>query len=115
MGYRIKWTEYRDDIIRDGREAGTTWDGIAAQLGFTRYAIIERAKAIGVWEAVAHRLREKQAPRSPEPMPAGHSESWGAITRGTWLDGQEYRYQPPKIGGKSVAARLVEMAMREAA
>ena len=111
----IKWTEYRDDIIRDGRENGTTWDGIAAQLGFTRYAIIERAKAIGVWEMVARATPQKAAERSYEPLPPGHPASWGAITRGTWLDGAEYRYQAPIVRGKPVAAQLVEMAMREAA
>ena len=115
MGARIKWTEYRDDIIRDGREAGTTWDGIAAQLGFTRYAIITRAKEIGAWEMVARATQKKAPERSYEPLPAGHPASWGAITRGTWLDGAEYRYQAPNVWGKPVAAQLVEMAMRDAA
>jgi hypothetical protein len=86
MPRKTVWTEGQDTQIRRLRTEGATWDIIALALGLTRWTVIERARSIGA---------ERRPPNAVtvvdesdrEPLPAGHAESWGAINRGTGLEG----------------------------
>lgn len=93
MPPRIVWTDGKDQIIRDGRATGATWDRLAAILGVSRWAVIMRGEAIGVPKP--YRAPSVRTEAEREPYPPGHPETWGAITRGTVLDGARYAYQSP--------------------
>lgn len=89
------WTAPRDGLLRGLRAEGRSWDAIAGALGISRWAAIERGRAVGAQKPPA-------PPRPPpgmslwrEPLPAGHPVSWGAITAGTVLDGMDYPWPPP--------------------
>lgn len=88
MGKRIVWTDGQDMRIRRLRTEGATWDTIAAQLGLARWTIIERAAWLGVRPPLATTAFLDDVMRPP--LPAGHPDSWGAINRGTALEGHPY-------------------------
>lgn len=90
MPKKLVWTDGQDTQIRRMRGEGAQWDAIAEVLGLTRWTVIERGRRLGVSRRPVH------APVMPldlerPPLPAGHTESWGAITRGTPLDGTPFR------------------------
>lgn len=91
MPRRNIWTEGQDAQIRRLRTEGTNWDGIAQALGMSRWTVSERGRRLGAFK------RPTRAPAGPqddrEPLPAGHPDSWGAITVGTALEG--VLFQPP--------------------
>jgi hypothetical protein len=84
------WTEGQDTQIRRLRTEGASWDIIALVLGLARWTVIERGKVIGV-----ERPPPNAVPCLDEsgraPLPAGHPDSWGAITRGSLLEGARFR------------------------
>jgi hypothetical protein len=89
MPPKTVWTDPKDDEIRRLRLEGATWDAVAASLGLSRWTVIERARRLGV------RLRQARfAPPALDLdrpcLPPGDPMSWGAITRGTVLDGVPY-------------------------
>lgn len=90
------WKQDEDDYLIQAVRAGIFYDKIAARLGRSRSAIIERRKKLRI-------EREPDAgPPVNDPMedaprmifrsalPAGDPITWGAITRGTWLEGVPY-------------------------
>ena len=90
MPKKTVWTEGQDTQIRRLRTEGANWDVIALALSLARWTVIERARAIGA---------EKRPPNAAivlddadrEPFPAGHAETWGAINRGTALEGVSFQ------------------------
>ena len=88
MPKRIVWSDAQDSQIRRLRMEGASWDGIAASLGLSRWAIIERGRRIGARSPV----REAPVPedRGRDPLPAGHPRSWNVITGGTVLENTPY-------------------------
>jgi len=86
------WAKARDEQLRDLREAGLTWDGIAEAMGLGRNTVLERARKIGI------RMWRPRAPaalveaRDRPPRQAGHPQTWGMITAGTVLEGERYPY-----------------------
>jgi hypothetical protein len=86
------WAKARDEQLRDLREAGLTWDGIAEAMGLGRNTVLERARKIGI------RMWRQRAPaalveaRDRPPRQAGHPQTWGMITAGTVLEGERYPY-----------------------
>jgi hypothetical protein len=86
------WTAARDAQLRDLREAGLTWDRVAAAMGLGRNSVLERARKIGVrmWRQAAP-AAEVEA-RDRPPRQAGHPQTWGMITAGTVLEGERYPY-----------------------
>ena len=85
MPRKAVWTEGQDAQIRRFRTEGASWDLIALALSLSRWTVIERARAIGAERRPANAAsRMDEADR--QPLPAGHSESWGAINRGTSLE-----------------------------
>jgi hypothetical protein len=85
MPRKLIWTEGQDAQIRRLRTEGASWDLIALALGLARWTVIERGRAIGVERAPVNAVPVlDEADR--QPLPAGHSDSWGAINRGTSLE-----------------------------
>jgi hypothetical protein len=90
MPRKTVWTEGQDTQIRRLRTEGASWDVIALALGLARWTIIERARAIDVERPPANAVAVMdQSDR--EPLPAGHTDSWGAINRGTCLECVPFR------------------------
>ena len=89
MPKKLTWTEAQDSQIRRLRAEGASWDAIAAALGFTRWAIIERGRRIGAQAPPREFVPPPEDPRR-DPLPPGHPRSWGAITDGTLLEGSPY-------------------------
>jgi hypothetical protein len=84
MPRRNIWTEGQDTQIRRLRTEGNNWMTIAQTLGLSRWTVSERGRRLGVFK----RPRRLAAiPDERLPLPAGHTDSWGAITRGTCLEG----------------------------
>ena len=84
MPRRNIWTEGQDAQIRRLRTEGTNWDMIAQALGLSRWTVSERGRRLGVFK------RPRRGPVPPDDrqtLPAGHPDSWGAITKGTCLEG----------------------------
>ena len=97
------WKPEEDEYLAQAVCAGLFYDEIAARLGRSRSAIIERRK----------KLRVERQPETPAPapvndpmadaprtvfrtaLPAGDPITWGAITAGTWLEGAPYPLDPP--------------------
>ncbi len=90
MPGKTVWTDGQDGQIRRLRTEGAAWDVIALALGLARWTVIEHARAIGVERPPAHAVTILDESERP-PLPAGHVESWGAITRGTSLETVPFR------------------------
>ncbi len=92
MRAHVHWTQELDERLKALREAGVTWDGIAAAMGLGRNTVLERGRKIG-----ARRLRARPVPaveeaRDRPARQAGHPATWGLLTAGTLLDGEAYPY-----------------------
>ncbi len=92
MPRKTLWTEGQDSQIRRLRTEGASWDMIALLLGLPDDEVRDRARQLGVERRPAHAaIALDESERAP--LPPGHAESWGAINRGTVLDGT--RFRPP--------------------
>lgn len=89
MPKKLPWTDAQDAQIRRLRAEGANWDCIAALLGLTRWAVIERGRRIGARLPPADFIPPPENPNR-DPLPPGHPRSWGAITAGTVLADQPY-------------------------
>ncbi len=90
MPRKLLWSEGQDTQIRRLRSEGADWDLIAQTLGLTRWAVIERGRRLGVSRRPAHAPAVREEP-DRAPLPAGHPDSWGAITAGSPLEGAPFR------------------------
>ncbi len=89
MSQQFTWSNAQDTQIRRLRAEGATWDGIAAVLGRGVAMVRERGRRIGALRPPPdHELPPEDPTR--EPLPAGDERSWGAITKGTVLEGEPY-------------------------
>jgi hypothetical protein len=89
MPHKLCWTHVTDARLKRLRVEGASWDDIAAELGISRNAAIERGRRIGA------RRPPPSATAPPEdpdrlPLPPGHDASWGALVAGTLLNGRRY-------------------------
>ena len=91
MPKKLVWTEGQDTQIRRMRSEGAQWDAIAEALGLTRWTVIERGRRIGCSRRPAHAPAVPHQDLERPALPAGHAESWGAITRGTPLEHVPFR------------------------
>jgi hypothetical protein len=94
MPKKIVWTDAQDSRIKRMRAESASWDSIAVAVGVTRWTVIERGRRIGA------RLPPpdfEPAPEDPErlPLPPGHPDTWGAIIKGTALEGMPYPIPVP--------------------
>ncbi len=93
MPAKLEWADSMDEQLLQLRRERAPWDVIARRMQLSRNTVIERARRIGV----AKRSKIGIAPPVVEsddraPRPSGHPLTWGAITRGTVLEGAEYPY-----------------------
>ena len=89
MPEKLLWTAPRDAQLKRMRAQGTAWDGIAAALGVSRNAVIERGRRIGARLPPPEHIPDPEDPDRP-PLPPGHPVSWGAIVAGTCLADTPY-------------------------
>ena len=90
----LVWTERADETLYTLRGEGRSWDAIAAVLGISRWAAIERGRRIGAQKPEPPPRAQDDGQAGREPLPAGHPISWGAIIAGTVLDGTAYPFPP---------------------
>ncbi len=89
MSQHFVWTEAQDSQIKRLRAEGATWDRIAEVIGRPAAAVRERGRRIHANRPPPDFTPPPDDP-GREPLPAGHERSWGAITRGTVLEGVPY-------------------------
>ena len=89
MPKKFIWTDAQDSRIRRLRTEGASWDTIAAILGQTRWAIIERGRRIGARPPPREFVPPPEDP-ARGPLPAGHPRSWNVLTAGTVLEDTPY-------------------------
>jgi hypothetical protein len=101
---KIAWTALADDTILRLRQAGATWDAIAASVGASRNSVMERGKHLLLGTAEPASADIAAPPASPAtepprrfitdraPLPPGHPLSWAVLTDGTSLAGTAYPY-----------------------
>jgi hypothetical protein len=97
MPIRLLWTAPLDAHLRRLRQQGATWDQIAAALGVSRYAAIERGRRIGAQTPPPlprAQPQENLLDPAREPLKAGHAVTWNAITAGTCLADCRYPWPP---------------------
>ena len=76
MPKKLTWTDAQDSQIRRLRAEGASWDAIAAALGFTRWAIIERGRRIGAQAPPREFVPPPEDPHR-DPLPPGHPTQLG--------------------------------------
>jgi hypothetical protein len=86
---RIEWTEVQDTKIKRMRAERAAWDTIAIAVGVTRWTVIERGRRLGARLPPPEFEPPPDDPERP-PLPSGHEATWGAIVRGTSLEGMQY-------------------------
>jgi hypothetical protein len=91
------WTETERQQIIAGRKRGEFWGDMAPRFGVHRTTLVNAAKKMGVWTPDKRTGQVTATPRPFAdrdrnwwPLPPGSPETWGAITRGTVLEGAEY-------------------------
>lgn len=88
------WTVEETDLIRARRSEKKTWREIALELGIARHTVTHYAKESGIWTEPLPSLRHAASAEALDPnrlpLPPGHTYTWGAITRGTLLEGVPY-------------------------
>ncbi|MDE2516961.1 MAG: AsnC family protein [Rhodospirillales bacterium] len=89
MPQKRQWTDAQDSQIRRLRAEGAGWEMIAAILGISRFAVMDRGRSLGARKPVETPAPVAEDPQR-EPLPAGHPRSWGALTDGTVLAGEAY-------------------------
>lgn len=89
MPEKLVWTDQRDAQLKRMRVERASWDAIAAALGISRNAAIERGRRIGARLPPPGHVAEVEDPERP-PLPPGHRVSWGAIVAGTSLADTPY-------------------------
>ena len=94
MPVKMDWSTAQDAELRRLRAACVTWDDVAMRMGIGRNTGIERARRIGIPKRGAVQPQSLPIVEAVDrrPRPAGHPDSWGAITRGTVLEGEAYPY-----------------------
>lgn len=99
MPLRFAWTPELDRELLARRAAQASWDEIARALRVGRNTVIDRARRLGIrkrgtWppQCLAPMPEADAEPMDRRPRPPGHPDSWGAITRGTALEGAAYPY-----------------------
>ena len=104
MPSAIKMSAEQDAAILSMRAAGVSWPAIATVIGCHRNTVFNRARVLGVTARVVRArvlgvtarvvIVTPLADPGPRgfrpPLPAGHPDSWAAITAGTSLAGSPY-------------------------
>lgn len=89
MTHRLPWTAAQDAQLRRLRAEGSDWGDIARVLGRERAEVEARGAAISARRPPPDFIPPPDNP-DREPLSAGHPRSWGALVKGTLLDGDDY-------------------------
>ena len=97
MAQKLTWTTTQDNLIRGMREARATWEAIAASLGSTRSAVIERGRRIGAYRPPppACLPRDPYGDPNREALRPGDPRAWDILTENTLLAGSTFKEVPP--------------------
>ena len=101
MALKKHWTLVEDANLRIWCSQGISWTDQGLRFGVHRDTVVFRARRLGVKLAkvAVAPVEEKMIPRTLsgtsggdawDALPVGHPISWGALTRGTWLEGTRY-------------------------
>ena len=94
MPRKIEWSEAQDATIRRMRAENASWDSIAAAVGVTRWTVIERGRRLGA--RLSHPEEDPVSDDLERPtLLPGHPDTWGAIIKGTSLEGMPYPIPAP--------------------
>lgn len=93
----MPFNDDQDATIRAYLADNLSWESLAARVGRPVSSCMDRARAIGarrVYAIVIVVRNDVSDDVSDErqPLPAGDPFTWGAVTRGTVLDGVPYAY-----------------------
>lgn len=94
MPKKITWTEVQDTKIKRMRAENASWDIIATAVGVTRWTVIERGRRLGARLPPPDFVPPPEDPDRP-CLSSGHADTWGAIIRGTSLEGMSYPIPAP--------------------
>ena len=100
MGVKKHWTQEEDANVRLWCSQGISYTEQALRIGVHRDTVAFRARRIGVKmnttplepteEKIRRSLLDHPGGNDWDALPAGHPITWGALTRGTWLEGTRY-------------------------
>lgn len=77
------WTEKELQTLLDMRAAGGTYNEITRAIGGSRTAIAKKCKDLSATVLIKDPgIRHVLKGRDANPLPAGHHETWGAISGG---------------------------------
>ena len=84
MPAKRQWTPTQDRRIAASRLLRRPWERIAADLGASRSAVIDRARLLGIPPLPPLPPAPVEDPNR-DPMPTGHPVAWAVLTAGTAL------------------------------
>ncbi len=91
--FRISWTADADQHLIALHADGMGLRRIAAAIGRSRHAVVERADRLGLRASAPAKRAPAPDPEpdlAREPLRPGHPISWSTITVGTCLEGAPY-------------------------
>jgi hypothetical protein len=92
-GKKHLWTRAEEDLIREGRAQNPprSWEDLGAEIGLHRQNIQDHARYhLGIRAVRPADMIEAEDDHRRECYPAGSSVTWGAIIKGSCLDGMPY-------------------------
>ncbi len=92
MHPRTKWTPELDGTLKSLRDAGRTWDGIAAEMGLGRNTVLERGRKIGARRVAVQVEAVVEESKDRAPRGAGFPACWDLLTAGTPIEGAPYPF-----------------------
>ena len=92
MRARTVWTTELDGKLRALRDAGRTWDGIAAEMKLGRNTVLERGRKIGARRVPVQVPQVIEESKDRPARGAGHPACWSLLTDGTPLAGMPYPF-----------------------
>ena len=92
MRARTIWTPELDGLLRSLRDAGRTWDGIAAEMGLGRNTVLERGRKIGARRVPVQAEVIVEESKDRAARVAGYPACWSLLTDETPLAGEAYPF-----------------------
>ena len=92
MRAKTNWAPELDGLLKSLRDAGRTWDGIAAEMGLGRNTVLERGRKIGARRSAVQVEACPEESRDRAPRGAGYPACWDLLTLGTPIEGAPYPF-----------------------
>jgi hypothetical protein len=84
------FTQEMDDLLRRLLYENVPWEGISLRFARPISSCMDRARAIGARRLRVLTVVPDDVSDLRLPLPPGHPETWGLLTRGTCLEGTAY-------------------------